>query len=117
MEIVPLYSDAVNFRILEEQLATLNEDRRPPWSYIYTYIGSWHGDVEWETIQPAQDYLHNEAARTLGLPLDFLVQHVETATYRLFPTDQVNYSGNDDLGFASLATTTRDIAGRSQQRQ
>ena len=106
MEIVPLYSDAVNFRILEEQLATLNEDRRPPWSYIYTYIGSWHGDVEWETIQPAHDYLHNEAARTLGLPLDFLVQHVETATYRLFPTDQVNYSGNDDLGFASLATTT-----------
>ena len=106
MEIVPLYSDAVNFRILEEQLATLNEDRRPPWSYIYTYIGSWHGDVEWETIQPAHDYLRNEAARTLGLPLDFLVQHVETATYRLFPTDQVNYSGNDDLGFASLATTT-----------
>lgn len=106
MEIVPLYADAVNFSILEEQLATLDENRRPPWSYIYTYIGSWHGDVEWETIQPAHDYLRNEAARTLGLPLDFMVQHVETATFRLFPTDQTNYSGDDDLGFASLATTT-----------
>ena len=106
MEIVPLYADAVNFRILEEQLATLDDIRRPPWAYIYTYIGNWHGDVEWETIQPAREYLRDEASRTLRLPLDFMVQHVETATYRLFPTDQTTYSGNDDLGFASLATTT-----------
>ena len=106
MEIVPLYADAVNFRILEEQLATLDENRRPPWSYIYTYTGNWHGDIEWETIEPAHDYLRNEASRTLGLPLDFMVQHVETSTFRLFPTDQTSYSGNDDLGFASLATTT-----------
>ena len=106
MEIVPLYSDAVNFRILEEELATLDEDRRPPWSYIYTYNGSWYGDIEWETIQPARDYLQNDAPSTLGLPIEFIVQHVETATYRLFPVDQTVYSGNDDLGFASLATTT-----------
>ncbi len=106
MEIVPLYADAVNFRILEEQLATLDDNRRPPWSYIYTYVGNWHGDIEWETIQPAHEYLYNEAGHTLGLPLDFVVRHVETTTYRLFPTDQTNYSGDDDLGFASLATTT-----------
>ena len=106
MQIVPLYADAVNFRILEEQLATLDEERRPPWSYIYTYIGNWHGDVEWETIQPVHDYLTDEASATLGLPMQFMVRHVETATYRLFPTDQTNYSGDDDLGFASLATTT-----------
>lgn len=106
MEIVPLYADAINFRILEEQLATLDENRRPPWSYIYTYIGNWHGDIEWEAIQPVHDYLQNEASRTLGLPLDLMVQHVETATFRLFPTDQVTYSGNDDLGYAGLATTT-----------
>lgn len=106
MEIVPLYADAVNFRILEEQLSSLDESRRPPWSYIYTYIGAWHGDIEWETIQPADDYLHGEAGRTLGLPLEFIVRHVETPVFRLFPTDRTSYSGNDDLGFASLATTT-----------
>ena len=106
MEIVPLYADAVNFRILEEQLATLDENRRPPWSYIYTYSGGLHGEVQWETIQPAHDYLYNEAGRTLGLPLDFVVRHVKTATYRLFPTDQTDYGGGNNLGFASLATTT-----------
>lgn len=106
MEIVPLYSDAVNFRILEEQLATLDDNRRPPWSYIYTYSGNSNGEIEWETIQPARDYLRNDAERTLGLPLSFMVQHVATGTFRLFPTDQTVYSGNDDLGFASLATTT-----------
>ena len=106
MEIVPLYADAVNFRILEEQLAALNEDRCPPWSYIYIYSGNWNGNVDWETIQPARDYLQNEAGETLRLPLEFFVQHVETTTYRLFPIDQTSYSGDDDLGFASLATTT-----------
>ena len=106
MEIVPLYADAINFHILEEQLATLDENRRPPWSSIYTYVGNWHGNVEWESIQPAHDYLRNEAGRTLGLPLDFMVQHVETSTFRLFPTDQTSYGGDDDLGFASLATTS-----------
>ncbi len=106
MQVVPLYADAVNFRILEDQLANLDENRRPPWSYIYNYVGNWHGPVEWEEIQPAREYVYSEAAETLGLPLDFVVQHVETTTYRLFPTDQTVYSGNDDLGFASLATTT-----------
>jgi len=106
MEIVPLYADAVNFRILEEQLATLDDKRRPPWSYIYTYSGDWHGDVEWDTIQPADDYLRNEASRTLGLPLDFVVRHVETSKYRLFPTNQTDYKGEYSLGFANLATTT-----------
>ena len=106
MELVPLYADAVNFRILEEQLAHLDENKRPPWSYIYTYSGAWNGDVEWEAIQPVRDYLNNEAASTLGLPLEFAVQHVETKTYRLFPTDQTNYSGDDDLGYAKFATTT-----------
>ena len=106
MEIVPLYADAVNFRILEEQLATLDDNRRPPWSYIYHYVGNWNGAVEWETIQPARDYLEKEAEQTLGLPLEFVVQHVETATFRLFPTDQTVYSGDNDLGFANLATTS-----------
>jgi putative ABC transport system permease protein len=103
---VPLYADAVNFRILEEQLATLDESRRPPWSYLYTYIGGLHGDIEWETIQPAHDYLINEAGGALSLPLDFVVRHVETPTFRLFPTSETDYGGGRDLGFAGLATTT-----------
>ncbi|MCA9916790.1 MAG: FtsX-like permease family protein, partial [Anaerolineales bacterium] len=106
MELVPLYADAVNFRILEEQLAHLDENQRPPWSYIYTYVGNWHGNIEWEATQPVREYLHDEASRTLGLPQELMVQHVETVTYRLFPTDQTNYSGDDDLGYANLATTS-----------
>ena len=106
MEIVPLYADAVNFRILEEELSTLGERPRPPWSYIYTYVGNWHGDVEWETIGPVDQYLSTEASNRLGLPLELMVRHVETAPFRLFPTDETNYSGDRDLGFAGLATTT-----------
>ena len=60
MQVVPLYADAINFRILEERLATLDDKRRPPWSYIYTYVGNWHGDVEWEAIQPVHEYLHTD---------------------------------------------------------
>ena len=105
-QIVPLYADAVNFRILEEQLSTLGDKRRPPWSYIYTYNGSWNEDVEWEAIQPVRDYLRDEAEAAIALPLQFFVQHVETTRFRLFPIDQTTYSGNDDLGFTSFGTTT-----------
>jgi len=38
METVPLYADAVNFRILQEQLATLDEKRRPPLTTFATRL-------------------------------------------------------------------------------
>ncbi len=104
---VPLYADAVNFRILQERLSTQAERRRrPPFAYMYNYIGAWHGAVQWEDILPLDKYLQERGARALGLPQELVVRHVETDRYRLYPLGTENYANeNQSLGTINLATT------------
>ena len=105
---VPLYADAVYFHILEEELSTAAEQgRKPPFTYMYDYVGSWAGPVQWEDIQPIDQYLTNEGARQLGLPQELLVRHLETDRFRLFPADETNYENSESaLGTFHFANTT-----------
>lgn len=97
MMTVPLYADAVNFRILQEQLSSQTErNNRPPFAYLYNYIGAWHDPVTWEAVQPVTDYLAREGAQTLGLPGERFVWHVETNDYRLM--DGAVYLGQMRFG-------------------
>jgi putative ABC transport system permease protein len=96
---VPLYADAVNFRILQEQLSSQTErNNRPPFAYLYNYIGAWHDPVEWEAVQPVTDYLQREGAQVLGLPPQQFVWHVETDDYRLM-------AGADNVAQMRFGTT------------
>ncbi|NJN55967.1 MAG: hypothetical protein HC804_15190 [Anaerolineae bacterium] len=64
---VPLYADAVNFRMLQERLSQQSERRgRPPFAYLYSYIGAWYGAMQWQDVQALDDYLQNRAAQALG---------------------------------------------------
>lgn len=79
---VPLYADAVNFRILQQQLSNQTErNQRPPFAYLYNYVGAWHDPVTWEATVPVGDYLRRDGARTLGLSGQTFVQHIETNDY------------------------------------
>lgn len=82
---VPLYADAVNFRILQEELSNQTErNNRPPFAYLYNYIGAWHEPVEWEAVEPVTRYLETGAEQALGLRGEVFVSHFETDIYRLF---------------------------------
>lgn len=108
---VPLYADAVYFRILQEELS-LNAEKahKPPFAYMYDYVGSWAGPVQWADIQAADDYFASRAARDLGLPQQLIVRHLETDRFKLFPTDAASYTDNDQsLGVFSFAATS-DLA-------
>lgn len=104
---VPLYADAVSYRILTERLSTQSENlKRPPFSFIYHYVGSWKGPVEWSDVQPLNDFLMRDGAAELGLPLEIAVRHIETNNFRLYPENALDYT--DDaawLGFFYLAAT------------
>ncbi len=81
---VPLYADAVYFRILQEELSTnADRSRKPPFAYMYDYVGSWAGPVQWEDIQSVDKYLLEDGARALGLPAQLTVRHLETDRFRL----------------------------------
>ncbi len=93
---IPLYADAVYFRIFETELSKLT-NKGPvspsPFAFVFGYYGAWDGEVEWEEIQPLDAYLVSSASAALGLPQELFVRYLKTDTFRLFPE-------GEDLGYA-----------------
>lgn len=107
MMVVPLYADAVNFRILQETLSNQTErNNRPPFAYLYNYIGAWYEPTTYEAIQPVTRYLAEEGGQALGLPPELFVWHIETNDFRL-----VDEGGEqiDLMRFASTSGLANEI--------
>jgi len=99
---VPLYSDAVNHRLLREELETTREGT-PPFAFRFRYIGAWHGTVDWEDVQQADAYLRGPVAADIGLPLESVVRYFKTDNFRLFPTSEAAYADvRDPLEWVSV---------------
>jgi len=109
---VPLYADAVYYRLLRAGLFVTTDEAstvkaRPPFAFMFRYVGSWYEPMEWNEVKPLDDFLSQPGGVDLGLPLRFLVRHVKTDNFRLFPNDQVQYADVRDplswvaFGFAS----------------
>ena len=96
---IPLYADAVYYRILQEELGATNAGstvKRPPFAYMFRYLGSTYGTQEWEEMGPLDAYLSGPAAGSLGLPHKQTVRYFKTDNLRLFPTEGVAYSDATD---------------------
>ncbi len=104
---IPIYSESVAFRILTERL-TEGPDRinRPPFSFLFSYIGSWNQPVNWEDIGGLDSFLREKGGDELGLRTTRIVRHVETQNFRLYPADETNYRDeNRSLDYVSFGTT------------
>lgn len=122
---IPLYADAVYYRLLQDELAAPAGSggiRRPPFAYMFRYVGSTYGAKEWEELRPVDDYLTGQAAARLGLPHVRTVRHFKTDNVRLFPADNVVYSDiTDPLEWVSFGFVTdieneiRIVEGRMPQ--
>ena len=98
---VPLYADAVYYRVLREELAgpRSQEDQgisHPPFAFMFRYIGAWTQPVQWEKIQPVDTYLSKLAGSALGLPQKLLVRHFKTDNFQIFPQGEVAYADIKD---------------------
>jgi len=91
---VPLYSDAVNYELMRKELSRTETEGhpRPPFAFMYRYVGAWHGAVEWEEYAPADSYFAGQGPAIMGLPLDLQVRHVKTDNFRLFPASEAEYA-------------------------
>jgi putative ABC transport system permease protein len=70
---IPLYAEAVYYRVLSEGLfADTKRYReaalRPPAVLLFRYLGSVTGPVQWETLQPLESYFDYDLYRDLDLP-------------------------------------------------
>ena len=107
---LPLYADAVNYRVLQEQLnqsagsASLG---RPPFAFMFMYMGSLSTPLEWVDTEPVDDYMRNRAPADLGLPRKVGVRYFATDKLSLYPNNPAAYGGNQrPLEWLSLATAS-----------
>lgn len=112
---IPLYSDAVYYKILQNQLsrpASEGEIQRPPFAYMFRYVGSLYGLLEWNDIAQLDTYLWEEGAEQLGLPNQLQVRYFRTDNFRLFPASDAAYADvRDPLAWINFATAS-EFAGQ-----
>ncbi len=103
---IPLYTDAANFKVLKEQLSQSSgelERPRPPFAFMYRYIGAWHGAIELEDYQPVNQYLTESVPGIIGLPVQVYARHIKTDNFSLFPADEASYIGiRQPLGWVNV---------------
>ena len=96
---IPLYTDAVYYRILQDELtepAGEGEMLRPPFAFMFRYVGSLYGSKEWEDIEQVDTYLTENAPDLLALPHQSTTRYFRTDNFRLFPTEDLAYADVKD---------------------
>lgn len=101
---IPIYAEAVGFRILRDQLSKGQDNQiHPPFAFMYRYIGSQGGPITWDAYTPADQFMRQQAPGELGLPVEQSVRYVSTDKVRMFPQ---NASTGDPLMWVNLAFAT-----------
>jgi len=108
---VPLYTDAVYYSILQEELSQGENDdaslQRPPFAFMFRYVGSLYGMKEWDDIVQVDTYLSGPAVESLGLPHRLTVRYAKTDNFRLFPTEDAAYADvRDPLAWVNYSFVT-----------
>jgi putative ABC transport system permease protein len=79
---IPVYAEAVGYRILRDELSrTDTGGTRPPFSFMYRYVGSLTGAIDLADYGKIDSYMNERLQQTLGLPVESAVRY--TATDRL----------------------------------
>ena len=107
---IPVYTDAVYFRLFNESLdpnkaeaSTMN--KKAPFALLFSYQVDPRHLKRWEDIQPANQYITQQAAARIGLPLKQVVEYFNSDTMALFPKGETNFNNTKTLlGWYSFST-------------
>ena len=102
---IPFYADAVQNRLLQGELTEAGT-YRPPFAFLWRYIGAWNGDIGWEEYGPVNQYLTQQAAGAIGLPENAMVRHVSTAKLRLYAAEDGAFAANNPLLWTGIGFVT-----------
>ncbi len=107
---VPLYTDAVYYRILQKELTATDDNTvfvRPPFAFMFRYVGSLYGNIELEDLNQADTFLTENAVNMIGLPNEWITRYFRTDNFRLFPTEDLRYADvRDPMEWVNFATAT-----------
>jgi putative ABC transport system permease protein len=100
---IPVYAEAVGYRILRDELSRDEAGvARPPFAFMYRYLGSQTGVIGPSDYAALDEYLQSTIDNRLGLPIEQRVRYV--ASDKL-PMYQAGGSG-DPLMWLSMAFAT-----------
>ncbi len=107
---IPVYTDAVYFRLFNESLdpnrsnsSTLN--KKAPFALLFSYQVDPRHLKRWEDVQPASQFITQQAAARIGLPLKQVVRYFNSDTMALYPKGETNFNNTKTLlGWYSFST-------------
>jgi putative ABC transport system permease protein len=101
---IPLYTDAVNFRVFSR--TTLDAPDRPsfpPFSILSNYIGVFNGPLNYEEIEEIDAYYwEGEYTDSIGLPVRLQVKNMRTNNFQVFPTGESEFESKFEIMYAAL---------------
>jgi putative ABC transport system permease protein len=107
---IPLYSDAIYYQVLQNELSKPSSEgelQRPPFGFMFRYVGSLYGLLEWGDIEQVDSYLWERGPELIGLPNELKVRYFRTDNFRLFPASDAAYADvRDPLAWINFSTAT-----------
>jgi putative ABC transport system permease protein len=88
---VPIYSDAVYHRVLQQGVTSWGEHRRPPFSYMYRYVGGANA-VEWAQLGAIDQLMQTQAPAILGMPRELLVRYFASNSFPVYAAQDAQYA-------------------------
>jgi putative ABC transport system permease protein len=99
---IPLYADAVGYRVLRTELEPDAEGtRRPPFSYLFSRFTT-EGPISLQSYERADRYFTTSGARDLGLPPKEYVRYLTTDKLQLTPAEGSAYEVEEQLEYVSV---------------
>lgn len=83
---LPMYTDAVNRSQLQQELEGTELRNRPAFTFFYHYTSGSTGGSDWEHYGAAHDYMSNQIADELGLPVQGGMHYVKSDIFQVFPS-------------------------------
>ena len=108
MSSVPMYADATQNRLLQGELTEAGT-HRPPFAFMWRYVGAWNGNISLDEYAPVDEYLREQAPGIIGLPAQQIVRHISSDKLRLFASGDTNFDENAPLLWANAGFIT-DLA-------
>jgi putative ABC transport system permease protein len=85
---IPVYAEAVGYRILREELSQDEAGNlRPPFAFMYRYLGSQTGVLTVNELAPIDAFMASEMDRRLGLPIEQRVRYVASDKQPLYQSN------------------------------
>ena len=76
---IPVYAEATGYRILRDELAQGEAGaKRPPFAFMFRYLGSQSGAIDWRDYLPLDEYMRTQLVERIGLPVTGEVRYVST---------------------------------------